>query len=193
MQSFVAKKLVETQHEFFSTLSRPQKHQSTLISNEGLIGIEIWENFHSAYEPKKLRFLTFDMNRKQFELVEINVHQGIKANLLRCDNLVWRDQIYHPVLDEESNLTDSLEVITISKSLIETWDEFKNKTSGCRFRPEASGIQSGENRPYCCSLAVKPRGFLNQRRIWGDDDLIVLFDGHRILSWQFTSSPRVPF
>ncbi|KAI1002018.1 hypothetical protein K3495_g6184 [Podosphaera aphanis] len=186
VESFISQKLVQTQHVDISTLTLPHKHRSSLISSEGVIGIEVHGHpeCERADGDNTFQILTYDMRFGHFERQNVQLHPTVKKNLKMCNYLIWRDQIYQPVAFKSSDLTDTIEIITISKSLIDIWNPDKKS-------PENFSLLRGETRSGSTSEMTdwndKP---LKQRRIWGDDNFVILFTGAEFVIWKFGRHTR---
>lgn len=175
------------------TLTRPHKYRSTLISNDNLIGMEALE----LTSDRVYEYLTYDMNKRQFHCMEVHLHPEVRKSLYRCNHLIWRDQFFYPVLMGE---LASVQVITISKSLAEVWNELsRTQYSSCsipRTNLKQSSILVGETRSESTCKVIENMSLLIptiEIKVWGDDSFVVMYDKRSLKVWQFNDFGLRPF
>ncbi|TQS35308.1 hypothetical protein Golomagni_04277 [Golovinomyces magnicellulatus] len=184
VKTFVAFELVRTQHIVHHCTYQPLKHQSSLISNDGKIGIEI-RDLTGKITYDNFELLTYDMISMQFEVLSVRLHPSINYNLQMSQNLIWQDQIFHPILDSKNNQTDSLQVITISKSLTDVWNGPSKRFENPSSNHIPSTILSSETRANSAHTKMEAQNRSYEKRIWGDDNFVVLLSGAELIVWGF--------
>ncbi|RKF63380.1 putative f-box domain-containing protein [Erysiphe neolycopersici] len=185
VQVFVAEALIMTHHQMLYTLTEPYKYRSTLISNDNLIGMEALESASDLL----YKYVTFDMNKRQFHCMEVHLHPEVRIRFSRRNHLIWRDQIFIPVFTEGFV---SIQVITISKSCNEVWNEpSKNQYASCSISGPSlkhSSILLIETRSQSTCKAIENTSLPRLTygiEIWGDDSFIVSYDRKSLKIWQF--------
>ncbi|RKF73915.1 putative f-box domain-containing protein [Golovinomyces cichoracearum] len=184
VKTFMAWELVRTQHIVRYNTNLPLKHQSSLISNDGKIGIEI-RGITGKITYGNFELLTYDMISMEFEVLSVRLDPSIDFNLQISNYFIWQDQILYPILDNKNNLTDSLQVITISKSLTDVWNGLSKKfeNSICNHLP--SSILSSETRADSGHTKMETQNRLYEKRVWADDNFVILFSGAELIVWGF--------
>ena len=167
--------------------SPPSGQRNCLISNDGLIGIEVQGHLERAQDGN-YQLLTFDMNNERFKHHELRLHHSVKNSLNNGYNLIWRDQIYHPVFRDEGGNGFQIKVIMIQKLLLDIWDYPSENT--CGLGTESSSLLRGETSLSSIHTTVEAETPVRERRIWGDDDYLVLLAKDGLLVWQFDLNNR---
>lgn len=177
-----------TQHKILYTSTKPLEYRSTLISSGNLIGIEILDSTSKNF----YEHFTYDMNKKQFNCQEVALHPMIRNALHRRNHIIWRDQIFLPIFIGE---VASVQAITISKSLIEIWNEPPNSNYKSSLSLVQSSALLGENRSNSTCVTLDAEFFLrysNGIQIWADDSFIIIYDKRKIQVWQFNDEGLEP-
>ncbi|RKF53850.1 putative f-box domain protein [Erysiphe neolycopersici] len=188
VQCFEAGAPTQIQHEVIYTSSRPEDYRSTMITNDGIICFEVWENPKLHISRDFHTHITYDMSRRQFNRMEFHLHPSIGRNLLDHKNLIWRDQIYNPSIKGISGEMKELHVITISKSLHDIWNGHLQSACGSSLSSMKSSILCRETREHCsCTENETMNDILIgwPRRVWGDDSFLILNIGESLKVWQF--------
>ncbi|KAI6248396.1 hypothetical protein HI914_03673 [Erysiphe necator] len=188
VQNFVMGIPFLTQHKILYTSTKPLEYRSTLISNGNLIGIEILDSTSKNF----YEHFTYDMNKKQFNCQEVALHPMIRNALHRRNHIIWRDQIFLPIFIGE---VASVQAITISKSLIEIWNEPPNSNYKSSLSLVQSSALLGENRSNSTCVTLDAEFFLrysNGIQIWADDSFIIIYDKRKIQVWQFNDEGLEP-
>lgn len=174
-----------TQKQIIYAHSKPGAYRNLLITNDGIICFEIWED--PSFRSKDHHYLhfTYDMNRRKFVFLETQIHPKNKRNFFSYRNHIWRDQLYNTVrVDEEVKL----QVITLSKCLSDIWYGLMSSNNCLSQSSLRSSLLFGENRSHSESVVYPidlryPTG--NSKIAWGDDSYLILLLGKTLKVWQF--------
>ncbi|RKF54923.1 putative f-box domain-containing protein [Golovinomyces cichoracearum] len=184
VKTFVAWELVRSQHIVRYSSNLQLKHHSSLISNDGKIGIEI-RGISGKITNEYFELLTYDMISMEFEVLTVSLDPSINHNLQISHYFIWQDQILYPILDNKNNLTDSLQVITISKSSIDVWNGLSKNFEDPISNHLRSSILSSETRANSGHTKMETQNRLYEKRVWADDNFVILFSGAELIVWGF--------
>lgn len=180
----MAWELVRSQHIVRYSSNLQLKHHSSLISNDGKIGIEI-RGISGKITNEYFELLTYDMISMEFEVLTVSLDPSINHNLQISHYFIWQDQILYPILDNKNNLTDSLQVITISKSSIDVWNGLSKNFEDPISNHLRSSILSSETRANSGHTKMETQNRLYEKRVWADDNFVILFSGAELIVWGF--------
>ncbi|POS83676.1 hypothetical protein EPUL_004742, partial [Erysiphe pulchra] len=178
--------LTQTQHEVIYTLTKPDEFRSVLITNDNIIGFELLDCPDDFPHLNPYKHLTYNINKRKFNYLEVYLHFIIWEGLFWGNTLIWRDQIYIPVLN---GFMGELQIVTISKSLIDAWNIFPDSSHGPNRWSMQSSILCGETRENSAHYDVdKYINFLYPpSRIWGDDSFLIFKCEKGLTVWQFNN------
>ncbi|RKF54422.1 putative f-box domain protein [Erysiphe neolycopersici] len=176
--------LTQTQHEVIYTLAEPDEFRSVLITNDNIIGFELLDCSDDFPHLNPYKHLTYNINKRQFNYFEVCLHLISWEGLFWGNILIWRDQIYIPVLN---GFKGELQIVTISKSLTDAWNIFPESTYSPNRWSIQSSILCGETRQNSADYDFdKYVSFLNPpSRIWGDDSFLIFKCEKGLMVWQF--------
>ncbi|RKF64661.1 putative f-box domain protein [Erysiphe neolycopersici] len=190
---FKADEIIQTQHEILYTSSKPFTFRSFMTTNDIFIGIEISENPQQSLNQNIYKYITYDMNKKKFDHLEVRLHPTPWRSLFGYKNLIWRDQIYIPVPNKE---IQHLQVVTISKSVSDLWDEPWRTAYSPILSSVPSSISRGETRSNSSSVGIEIPGqnlIINSEvQIWGDDSFIIMKNEIGLQFWRFDDLGLTP-
>ncbi|POS86306.1 hypothetical protein EPUL_001856, partial [Erysiphe pulchra] len=177
---FKAGRLTQTQHKIINTFSEPSLCRCSLITNDNIINIEVWENQNANLNLSIYNHVTYNMNKRKFEISDIQLNPTTSQNLV-LQTLIWRDQIYNLFL----NGKEGLRVITISKGLIDSWNVKSSSDLSLTLSPVQSSIMSGETRKHCSNSEIRSSNIDFLQGMWCDDSFLIIQSGMSIRVWQF--------
>ncbi|POS85901.1 hypothetical protein EPUL_002306, partial [Erysiphe pulchra] len=181
---FKADKIIQTQHEIFYTSSKPFTYRSFMTTNDNLIGIEIAENPYDTLHKNIYRHISYNMDKKRFDHLEVHLHSTPWRCLFGYNNFIWRDQIYIPVPNWG---IQQLQVLTISKSVSDVWNQPWTPAVNEILSSIPSSFSLGETRPHSSLVGIdipEQNVIINREvQVWGDDSFLIMKNEAGIQFW----------